>query len=93
MTEKRILVWRCRVADLWADECGWSENASWAREVELRLPDTLSDAAIARRIKRALGIEYMRRDDWCGSDMSWRDGCVGAYADVVDSIAEKVGAE
>lgn len=74
---------RGRVADLWRDECGWSENASWARTAEIQVPAGTTDAVIARRIKKALGIEGMRADHWCGADWCWRDGCVGAYADVV----------
>ena len=74
---------RCRIADLWADECGWSENASWARECEITVPRTLSDTAISRRIKSALGIQGMRRDYWAGADWCWRDGAIGAYADVI----------
>jgi len=75
---------RARVTDLWCDCGGWSENASWCRSVELRVPADLSDAAISRRIKAALGIQGMRTDSWCCSDFGpWRDGAVGAYADVI----------
>ena len=74
---------RARVADLWRVECGWSENASWARECELTVPASMSDSAIARRIKAELGITGMRADDWCCADWSWRDGAIGAYADVI----------
>ena len=75
---------QARISDLWREaEGGWSENASWARSVELDLPDGLSDTAVARRIKSALGIEGMRVDHWCGADWCWRSGAIGAYADVV----------
>jgi len=47
------------------------------------VPSTLSDTAIARRIKSALGIQGMRRDYWAGSEWCWRDGAIGAYADVI----------
>lgn len=77
---------RARVADLWR-ECdgGWTENASWARSVELEFPDGTTRTAIVRRIKSALGIVGMKVDSWCTSDFGpWRDGCIGAYADVID---------
>lgn len=76
---------RARVADLLHDGWGWSENASWCREVVLDFPDDASDAAIARAVKRSLGITGMRRDDWCCSDFGpWRDGSIGAYAMVCE---------
>lgn len=83
MSNNRTIRIRARVVDLWRDECGWSENGSWASEVELVVPADLSDTAISRRIKAELGIQGMRSDPWCGADWSWRDGCIGAYADVV----------
>ena len=76
---------RARVADLLHDGWGWSENASWAREVVLDFPDDASDLTIARAVKRSLGIQGMRSDGWCASDFGpWRDGCIGAYADIVE---------
>lgn len=83
MTEQITI--RARVTDLWSDGFGgWSENASWCRSVELRVSADLSDAAISRRIKAALGIQGMRTDPWCCSDFGpWRDGAVGAYADIL----------
>lgn len=82
MTDGFITV-RARVADLWNDGGSWSENASWARQVELKFPANTSDVAIARRVKKELGIQGMRVDHWSGADWSWREGCVGAYADVI----------
>lgn len=74
---------RARVADLLHDGWGWSENASWARETIVEVPDDASDLAISRKVKSALGIIGMRTDCWCASDFGpWRDGCIGAYADV-----------
>ena len=71
---------RARVTDLLNDGWGWSENASWACEVILDFPDDASDLTIARAVKRALGIQGLRKDYWAGEAWSWRDGCVGAYA-------------
>jgi len=76
---------RARVADLMHDGLGWSENASWARETIVEVPDDSSDLMISRKVKAALGITGMRSDCWCASEYGpWRDGCVGAYADVVE---------
>jgi hypothetical protein len=75
---------RARVTDLLHDGFGWSENASWAREVVLDFPDDASDLTIARAVKRSLGIQGMRKDYWAGDDLSWRDGCIGAYAMVCE---------
>ena len=77
---------RARVADLWREpDGGWTENASWARVIELEFPEGASDAIIIRRIKSALGIVGMKADAWCSSDFGpWRDGSIGAYADVID---------
>ena len=72
------------VTDLWGDgEGGWSANCSWVKRTEIEVPDTLSELAIVRRIKKVAGIEGMRKDCWCGKHWGWRDGCVGAYAEVI----------
>lgn len=68
--------------DLWRDDCGWSANCSWVRRKILVVPATISDIALSRRIKRALGIQGMRPDSWAGSALCWRDGCVGAWAEL-----------
>jgi hypothetical protein len=83
MTDERTIRIEGQVTDLWRDDCGWSANCSWVRRATIEVPANLSDRAIARRIKAALGIQGMRRDYWAGTDWSWRDGCVGACADVV----------
>lgn len=70
---------RATLTDLWRDDWGWSENASWCRVIEFEMPDWSSDLQIARQVKRRLGIQGMRRDGWAG-ELSWRDGAVGAYA-------------
>lgn len=75
---------RARLTDLTYDGGSWSENASQVREVTLSVPQGLSDLALARRIKAALGIEYMRTDHWCGAGFCWRNGFMGAYADFID---------
>lgn len=77
---------RARVSDLWRDgHGGWSENASWARETIVEVPDDASDIAISRKVKAALGITGMKSDHWCFSDYGpWRDGCIGAYAYIVE---------
>ncbi len=75
---------RARMSDLTNDGCGWSENASFCREVVFEIPDDASDIAVSRRIMREIGAVGMKRDDWCSSDFGpWRDGCIGLYADVV----------
>lgn len=75
---------RARVTDLLHDGWGWSENASWAREVILDFPDDASDLTIARAVKRSLGIQGMRKDYWAGDDFSWRYRSIGAYAMVCE---------
>ena len=76
---------RARVADLMHDGLGWSENASWARETIVEVPDDSSDLMISRKVKAALGITGMRSDCWCASEYGpWRDGSVGAYADIME---------
>lgn len=75
---------RARVADLICYDYAWSENGSFAKEVIVDVPDDASDLAISRKVKSALGITGMRADCWCASDFGpWRDGCIGAYADVL----------
>lgn len=77
---------RARITDLWADELGWSENASWSREVIVTVPASSSDLTIVRKIKAALGIQGMRKSDWCRSDFGpWRYQGIGAYADIEES--------
>lgn len=73
-----------RTTDLWGDVGGgWSENGACVYQVEINMPDNSSDLAIARRIKKELGIEGWKVDQWCSADFVWRSGCMGAYADVV----------
>lgn len=77
-----LMPWRAEVTDLWGDvDGGWSANCSWVRRVELMLPAHLSKIAIARRIKSALGIQGMKKDYWAGTDLCWREGAVGAWAE------------
>ena len=77
---------RGRVSDLWRDECGWSENASWCREVVITLPAIVTDLTITRRVKAALGIQGMRKCGWCMCDYGpWRYQGIGAYADIIES--------
>lgn len=77
---------RGRVSDLWRDDCGWSENGSWTREAVITVPAKSSDLTICRQIKSVLGIQGMRKDSWCCADFGpWRNGAVGAYADIVES--------
>ena len=71
---------RARVTDLLHDGFGWSENASWAREIVLDFPDDGSDLQVSRAVKRCLGIQGMRADHWGGPEWCWRDGSIGAYA-------------
>ena len=76
---------RARVADLICYDYAWAENGSFAKEVIVEVPDDASDLAISRKVKASLGITGMRADCWCASDFGpWRDGCIGAYADVLE---------
>lgn len=77
------MIVRAEMTDLWADEGGWSGNYAWVRRVELELPDNATDLQIARRVKKALGIQGWRQDSWAANELCWRDGCVGAWAEVV----------
>ena len=80
---------RARVADLICYDYAWAENGSFAKEVIVEVPDDASDLAISRKIKASLGITGMRADCWCASDFGpWRDGCIGAYADVLEGGEE-----
>ena len=42
------------------DTYGGEANYSWVRRVEFDLPDTTSDLAVVRRVKKALGLEGSR---------------------------------
>lgn len=80
---------KARVADLISYDCAWAENGSFSREVVIEVSDDASDLAISRKVKAALGITGMRKDYWCFSDFGpWRDGCVGAYAYIMEGGAE-----
>ena len=72
--------------DLWGDgEGGWSANCCWANRTTITVPADASDLAIVRRIKKAAGIQGMRRDEWCVADFGpWRYQGIGAYADVIE---------
>ena len=73
---------RAECMDLWRDGYGgWSANCAWVRRATIVVPTTASDKTVARRVKKALGIQGMRIDHWAGSEYCWRDGCIGAYAD------------
>lgn len=75
---------RIEVTDLNHDGESWSANCSWIHKYEIEVPDDASELSIVRRIKRAAGIQNMRRDHWAGSDWCWRYGLIGASAYVVD---------
>lgn len=73
-----------RTTDLWSEsEGGYSENGACVRQIEIEIPENSSDLAIARRVKKELGIEGWKTDSWCGADFCWRSGLMGAYADIV----------
>lgn len=73
-----------RRTDLWADgEGGWSENGACVKQVEITVPVSWTDNQIVRRIKSELDIVGWRPDGWCGADWVWRNGCIGAYADII----------
>lgn len=76
-----------RVTDLWKDDCGWSENASWCRQFTVELPLNCTDLKASRIILAAVaektGMQYFKRDKWCPSDYGpWRCDAVGVYADI-----------
>ena len=49
-----------KVSAEFTDTYGGEANYSWVRRVELEVPDTLSDRAVVRRVKKALGLEGLR---------------------------------
>jgi len=65
--------------ELWMDEFGPYMNDVY-KSMDLYIPASMSDLAIARFVKRKLGIQGMRKDTWCDDTFCWRDGSVGAYA-------------
>lgn len=77
---------RIRQTDLWCEyPDGWSENGAQTREIDIEVPDNLSDLAINRRIKKAIGIQGWKKDGWCFSDWGpWRQGSIGVYADTIE---------
>ena len=70
------------LTDLQRDDCGWCENGCSVDRYTIRMPDGASDAKIVRTIKATLGIRGWRSDSWSGFDFSWRDGSMGAYAEI-----------
>lgn len=63
------------------DTYGGEANYSWVRRVELEVPDTLSDRAIVRRAKKAVGVEGVRatrRENY--GDHIWLWGLGGCTA-------------
>jgi hypothetical protein len=77
------LVWfRVEVTDLWRDCGGWSANCSWVRRYSVPVAEGASRVEASRKLKAAAGIQGMRADGWAGSSYSWRDGCVGAWAEI-----------
>lgn len=80
-----ITIYRVEMTDLWGDgEGGWSGNYNWVRRATVVVPSSISDQAVTRRIKAALGIQGMRKDSWAANELCWRDGCVGAYAKTIN---------
>jgi hypothetical protein len=73
---------RIRMTDLWRDNFGWSENASWVREEVIEMSDNAKDGSIRRKIKEVIGAKGMRPDNWAGTEWCWRNGAVGVYAEV-----------
>ena len=84
MTDNKIEV-LARVTDLWRDiDGGWSENGASVTEHVFVFDADASDAKISRTIRNHFGMgSGWKRDDWSGSDFSWRSGCMGCYADVI----------
>jgi hypothetical protein len=77
-----IIKVRARLTDLQHDGNGYCENGASVTEVELTFTALASNAQIARAVKTALGIRGWRTDGWCHADFVWRNGCMGAYADI-----------
>jgi len=61
---------------------GWYSTGCNTIHRRIEIPSGASEATIARRIKKDLGITGWRRDTWTGGDYCWRRGKVGAYADI-----------
>ena len=60
------------------DAFGGEANYSWVQRATIEVPDTLSDRAIVRRVKKALNVEGMRakrREDY--GDQIWLWGIGG----------------
>ena len=60
------------------DAFGGEANYSWVQRATIEVPDNLSDRAIVRRAKKALGVEGMRakrREDY--GDQIWLWGIGG----------------
>ncbi len=84
-TTPETLTYNVEVTDLWREsEGGWSANCAWVRRYSVTVPADATDATIARRIMKEAGIRGFRRDDWSGAEFSWRNGCIGAWAELAD---------
>jgi hypothetical protein len=62
----------------YTDTMGGEANYSWVRRVTLPYPEKgLSDRALMRRAKKAMGLENVRgRSDSCGDSLEFRPyGC------------------
>lgn len=66
----------CESADLINSPDGWQFNHCWANRCTIQVPSHLSNAAICRRVKRALGLSGPHVTLWVGS-YRLRNTCIG----------------
>ena len=74
------------VIDLWREaDGGYSANGCYVDRTIIDVKENETDLAITRKIKDAAGINGWRKDWWCSCDFGpWRDGLMGAYADIIE---------
>lgn len=78
-----ITTYFAEMTDLWSDgQGGWTGNYNWVRRATVVVPRSASRRSIVRKIKAALGIQGWRKDSWAANELCWRNGCVGAWAEV-----------
>ena len=74
---------RWEIVDLqFYDDC-WIANGCNVERGEFSIPISVTDTQIVRRAKKEMGIQGWRRDDWAGTEFCWRNGTMGAWAEVI----------
>ena len=68
-------------ADVWRDEFSWTFNYSWRRHGTMHVKRGLSNAAVTRRVKRALELSGLRHTQLWGDGEEYaariNGSCVG----------------